>query len=129
MSLPRPKEVYVTDNKRLVYSTEHGTLDQPMRDKRKKSKHQTRAIAITRSSKHGVRIRREVKGRGGKTVSVVDGLPLPDEELKALLKRIKGQLGTGGTMRNGSLEIQGDHRKTLLYMLVQEGYTTKLAGG
>ncbi len=120
----------MVNNKLLVYSTEHGSLGKPMRDAgKKKSKRQARTIAITNPPKHGVRIRREVKGRGGKTVSVIDGLPLSDEGLKALLKKLKGQLGTGGAIKNGSLEIQGDHREKLLYMLEKGGYKSKLAGG
>ncbi len=120
----------MTDSKRLVYSTEHGALGKPMGGKGKKTpKRQTRPAAVINPSKHGVRIRREAKGRGGKTVSVIDGLSLSDGELKALLKKFKGQLGTGGAIKNGSLEIQGDHREKLLYMLEQEGHKSKLAGG
>jgi len=118
----------MTDSKRLVYSTVHGSLGKPMRGKGKKKPRQP-GTAIINPSKHGVRIRREVKGRSGKTVSVIDGLPLSDEELRTLLKQLKGQLGTGGTIRNGNLEIQGDQRDKLLQLLKKEGYKAKLAGG
>jgi translation initiation factor 1 len=70
-----------------------------------------------------------VKGRGGKTVCVVDGLALNDAELKSLLKTLKGKLGTGGAVKSGCLEIQGDHRDKLLQLLEKEGYKAKFAGG
>lgn len=121
----------MTDGKRLVYSTEHGSLGKPMRGKGKKKPQQQQAqgTGIKNPVKHGVRIRREVNGRGGKTVSVIDGLPLPDGALKVLLRKFKGQLGTGGAVKNGILEIQGDHREKLLHLLEREGYKVKLAGG
>jgi len=118
----------MADSKRLVYSTEHGPLVKPMRGKGKKKPRQQGATTIN-PSKRGVRIRREVKGRGGKTVSVIDGLPLSDEGLKVLLKKLKGQLGTGGSIKNGNIEIQGNHRDKLLQLLEKEGYKAKLAGG
>jgi len=118
------------DSNRLVYSTEHGQLDKPMRGKgKKKPKQQAQAVITKNPAKQGVRIHREVKGRGGKTVCVIDGLSLSDGELKALLKKLKRQLGTGGAIKNGNLEIQGDHRDKLLQLLEKEGYKAKLAGG
>jgi len=117
----------MNDNLRLVYSTEHGQVAKAMK-KNKKNK-RSPAVPTGNKAKQGVRIRREVKGRGGKTVSVIDGLPLPDGELKAILKKLKSQLGTGGAIKNGSIEIQGDHRDKLLQLLEKEGHKTKLAGG
>jgi translation initiation factor 1 len=120
----------MADSNRLVYSTEHGQIDKPMRGKgKKKSKHQAQAATIKNLAKQGVRIRREVKGRRGKTVCVVDGLHLPESELKLLLKRLKGKLGTGGAVKNNNLEIQGDHCEKLLLLLEQEGHKAKRAGG
>jgi len=118
------------DDRRLVYSTEHGSLAKPAqgRDK-KKSRPATPAPAIKNPAKQGVRIRRESKGRGGKNVCVIEGLGLPDVGLKALLKRLKAQLGTGGAVKDGCLEIQGDHREKLLALLEKEGHRAKLAGG
>lgn len=118
---------------RLVYSTEHGQLGKPMRDEKrpgKKGKGSAPAApAIKNPAKQGVRIRRESKGRGGKTVSIVDGLPLQGAELKALIKRLQAGLGTGGAIKDGALEIQGDHRDRLLQLLEKEGYKAKLSGG
>ncbi|MCK5308518.1 MAG: translation initiation factor [Zetaproteobacteria bacterium] len=80
-------------------------------------------------NKQGVRIRRESKGRGGKCVSVIDGLPLDEKGMKTVLKKLKGQLGTGGAVKGGSVEIQGDHREKLLLLLEKEGHKARLAGG
>jgi len=122
----------MSDNRRLVYSTEHGSLDKPMQKKggtNKKYRKQAATPVIKNPNKQGVRIRRESKGRGGKTVSVIDGLPLNDPELKLLLKKLKSQLGTGGAIKNSALEIQGDHREKLLELLDKAGYKARLAGG
>ncbi|MDQ6970259.1 MAG: translation initiation factor [Mariprofundus sp.] len=123
----------MNDDRRLVYSTEAGVLDKPMRNtavKRKKPRHQAnKAVNITNANKQGVRIRRESKGRRGKTVCIVDGLSMSDPELKSLLKKLKGQLGCGGAVKSGMLEIQGDHRDKVLLLLEKEGIKAKLAGG
>ena len=76
-----------------------------------------------------VRIQRESKGRKGKTVTVVRGLPLDETELKSLLKELKKVCGTGGAVKNFNLEIQGDHRERLLSEIQKRGYKAKLAGG
>lgn len=76
-----------------------------------------------------VRIRRETKGRGGKAVTVIDGLPLPPDQLKVLAKELKKRCGVGGSTREGSIEIQGDARDTLKQELEKRGYRVKLAGG
>ena len=120
----------MSDDRRLVYSTEHGSLGRPTQEKdRKKTGRSAQAPAIKNPAKQGVRIRRESKGRGGKTVCVIDGLELPGEALKALLKRLKGQLGTGGAVKDDSIEIQGDHRDKLLALLAREGIKAKPSGG
>ena len=75
------------------------------------------------------RIRREVGGRGGKTVTVVSGLPLDAVALAALSKRLKSACGSGGTVKSGALEFQGDHREQLVSLLASEGFKSKLAGG
>lgn len=76
-----------------------------------------------------VRIRRETSGRKGKGVTTVAGIPLVDAELKALMKKMKKTCGTGGALKEGIIEIQGDHREKLKVMLEKEGFTVKLAGG
>ena len=76
-----------------------------------------------------VRIHRETKGRKGKGVSIVTGLDLSDKELKALAKKLKARCGTGGTVKDGNIEIQGDQRDTLMAELEKLGYTVRKAGG
>ncbi|MFQ5518796.1 MAG: translation initiation factor [Mariprofundus sp.] len=121
------------DDRRLVYSTEQGSLDKPMQKKqaagKKKRQQATSAPSIKNPNKQGVRIRRESKGRGGKVVCIVDGLQLDDNSLKKLLKTLKSQLGTGGAVKNSMLEIQGDHREKLLLLLEKQGHQARLAGG
>lgn len=76
-----------------------------------------------------VRVRRETKGRGGKTVTVVVGVPLDDAGVKALGGELKRRCGTGGTAKDGEIEIQGDHRDLIVAELEKRGYTVKRAGG
>ncbi|SHI93884.1 translation initiation factor 1 (eIF-1/SUI1) [Malonomonas rubra DSM 5091] len=76
-----------------------------------------------------VRIQRETKGRKGKGVTLITGVPLAGEELKKLAKSLKQKCGTGGTIKNGVIEIQGDHRDLLLAELQQKGWAVKKAGG
>jgi len=76
-----------------------------------------------------VRIRREVKGRKGKGVTTIHGLPLGPADLQALGSELKRRCGTGGTVKNGVVEIQGDHRDFLLEELGSLGYRVKKAGG
>jgi translation initiation factor 1 len=76
-----------------------------------------------------VRVSREVAGRKGKGVSVVSGLPLGSVELEALAGELKRRCGSGGTVRDGRIEIQGDHRDLLVTELASRGYQVKRAGG
>jgi translation initiation factor 1 len=76
-----------------------------------------------------VQIRREVKGRKGKTVTVISGLPLGEKELGQLANTLKRRCGSGGTVRDGLIMIQGDHRETLLRELQREKYRARIAGG
>jgi translation initiation factor 1 len=76
-----------------------------------------------------VRVGRETKGRKGKGVTVVTGLPLDAMDLAALAKELKSQCGAGGTTRDGVIEIQGDHRDRLVAALQTRGYAVKKSGG
>jgi translation initiation factor 1 len=76
-----------------------------------------------------VRLRRETKGRGGKGVTLIDGLPLEEDALLALAKQLKNKCSSGGTVKDGVIEIQGDHRIQLQSLLEAQGYKVKLAGG
>ncbi len=74
-------------------------------------------------------LHREFKGRGGKTVTMVKNLVLSEKDLKALSKELKRACGTGGTIKDGVIEIQGDHRENILGILQKQGYKVKIAGG
>jgi translation initiation factor 1 len=76
-----------------------------------------------------VRVRREVKGRRGKTVTTIEGVPLPDAELRDLGSELKRRCGSGGAVKDGVIEIQGDHRDALVAELEGRGYTVRRAGG
>ncbi|WNW13195.1 translation initiation factor Sui1 [Pseudomonas sp. DTU_2021_1001937_2_SI_NGA_ILE_001] len=75
------------------------------------------------------RVRRETKGRGGKTVTTVSGVPLAEDALKDLAKALKQRCGTGGSLKDGVIEIQGDHVELLLAELVKKGFKAKKSGG
>ncbi|WP_243373732.1 translation initiation factor Sui1 [Geotalea sp. SG265] len=114
-------------NSRLVYSSEQGRIC-PECGKavggcicRKK--------ALKGPGDGIVRVQRETKGRGGKTVTVITGLPGDDNALKAISGELKRRCGTGGTVKDGVIEIQGDHRELLLAELEKKGYKVKRAGG
>lgn len=76
-----------------------------------------------------MRVSRQTQGRGGKGVSVISGLPMNDQQLEALAKELKHRCGSGGTVRDGTIEIQGDHRDTLVAELVRRGFAARRAGG
>ena len=76
-----------------------------------------------------IRIALDRKGRGGKSVTLVTGLSGSDDALKQLAAELKRRCGTGGTLKDGVIEIQGDHRDTLLELLRAKGFTVKRSGG
>jgi translation initiation factor 1 len=76
-----------------------------------------------------VRVSRETQRRGGKAVTVVRGVPLSDDELAALGKRLRTACGAGGTLKDGVIEVQGDHADKVLGLLLQAGFKAKRAGG
>jgi len=114
----------------LVYSTEHGETcpdcRQPVADCRCDEQAEQARLAELDGI---VRLRRETSGRKGKGVTTVSGIPLPAAELKVLAKALKKRCGTGGAVKEGVIEIQGDHRDTLKAELEARGYTVRLAGG
>jgi translation initiation factor 1 len=80
-------------------------------------------------NQHSLKIQASRKGKGGKTVSIVSGFQVSPETLQSLTKQLKNQCGTGGTMRDREIEIQGDHKQKLLEILTKLGYKAKLSGG
>ena len=115
------------NNSGLVYSTEHGKMCQncakPLAQcSCGQKKVQAKGDGI-------VRVSRETKGRKGSGVTLVTGLPLAEPELAALAKQLKQRCGSGGTVKNGVIEVQGDHREVVLAELIRLGYQAKKAGG
>ena len=110
----------------LVYSTDGGRMcpacRQPLADCRCGKPATPRGDGV-------VRVSRESKGRGGKTVTLVRGLDLEEDALAALGKRLRNACGAGGTAKDGVLEIQGDHCERVIALLQAEGRTVKRAGG
>jgi translation initiation factor 1 len=114
---------------RLVYSTETGRVAAPPTPGRKPKPAAKAATAPALPDDGVVRIFREKGGRGGKTVTVVRGLPERGAALEARAGELKRLCGAGGTIRDGAIEVQGDHRDKVAERLRGLGYTVKLAGG
>jgi len=113
-------------NSTLVYSSETGMVKQPTSGKPDKDRTQA---PPPHPADGTVRLQRQTKGRGGGTVVVITGIPLAGVELKNLAGELKKRCGCGGTVKDGVIEIQGDHRDTLFAALQAKGYRVKLAGG
>ncbi|WP_321839195.1 translation initiation factor Sui1 [Paraburkholderia bannensis] len=113
---------------RLVYSTDSGRMcpecQRPIADCICK------ATAKARPAGDGmVRVSRETKGRGGKSVTVVKGVALDPMALALLGKQLRSACGSGGTVKDGTIEIQGDHCERVVEALKQAGHSVKRAGG
>jgi len=74
-------------------------------------------------------LHRESKGRSGKAVTLIKNLTLSEADMKALAKKLKATCGSGGTVKDGNIEIQGEHREKIAEALVKLGYKIKVAGG
>jgi len=116
-----------SNNASLVYSSEFGRVC-PSCSKPVKSCI-CRKASTAPAGDGVVRVRRESKGRGGKTVMVITGLPLDATALTALAGELKRSCGCGGTAKDGVIEIQGDHGDHVLAELAKRGYKAKRAGG
>jgi translation initiation factor 1 len=114
---------------RLVYSTDAGRICPDCRQPVAQCRCKALAAAARPAGDGIARVSRERQGRGGKTVTVVRGLPLAEAELQALGKQLRAACGSGGTAKQGVLEIQGDHRDRVLALLQQQGFKAKAAGG
>ncbi|WP_257253025.1 MULTISPECIES: translation initiation factor [unclassified Endozoicomonas] len=100
---------------KLVYSTDMGRI------KEEKVKDEV--------GDGNVRVRPEKKGRGGKVVTVITGLPLAGNDLKAYAKTLKKRCGGGGAVKDGNIELQGDHVDVMVDVLKSAGYDAKRSGG
>lgn len=111
----------------LVYSTDAGRMCPVCR--RPLVQCTCRRAAARPAGDGVVRVSRESKGRGGKTVTLVRGLALDAAALAALGGQLKAACGSGGTVRDGVIEVQGEHRERILHLLQAQGVRAKIAGG
>lgn len=109
------------EKRQVVWSSSAG-------DQRKQSGASTPVKSLP-PNQQTVYLHRESKGRRGKGVSLVKNLVLSEKEMKALAKKLKQACGTGGTVKNGVIEIQGEQRKKIAEVLKKLGYKVKIAGG
>jgi translation initiation factor 1 len=123
---------------RLVYSTDGGrvstcpTCGLPYKNCRCEQGQVPQGPEFTASNKKNdgiVRVQRDRKGRGGKTVTVISGVPAGDVALTALAQQLKKLCGSGGTVKEGNIEIQGDHCDKVQAKLKEMGYKVRRAGG
>ena len=106
-------------NSKLVYSTDKGRI---------KTSEETQ-VNPNAATDGIIRLKRETKGRGGKGVTIATGFDLEGKALKDLAKKLKQLCGTGGTVKDGQIEIQSDQREKMKEFLEKQGFSVKLAGG
>lgn len=112
----------------IVYSTDHGRMC-PNCGNPYNNCQCNRLIKIVPTGDQIVRVSRETKGRKGKGVTVITGVPLPEDELKKLAAKLKNKCGCGGTVKNDTIEIQGDKRDEIIELLKPNGWKIKKSGG
>ena len=106
---------------RTVWSSNQGDL--------RKQENRSRHVKSLPPNQQTVYLHRDSKGRGGKAVTLVKKLVLAEEDLKQLAKQLKQVCGSGGTVKDDVIEIQGEHREKIAEALVKMGYKVKIAGG
>jgi translation initiation factor 1 len=106
---------------RTVWSSEQG-------DQRKNSQDRSATPSLP-PKQQTIYLHRDSKGRGGKAVTLVKGLMLSEDDLKSMAKKLKQDCGTGGTIKDGVIEIQGEHREKIAEILRKLEYKVKIAGG
>jgi len=109
------------NNSRTVWSSSDG--DQRKKEQRSRN---TKSLPPQQQTAY---LHRESGGRGGKVVSIVKNLTLSEDDMKSLAKKLKQECGTGGTVKDGVIEIQGEHRQKMADVLQKLGYKVKIAGG
>ena len=120
-------------NNKTVWSSEDGDLRKkkdltpgpPLRGASRSPEARGESLPPQRQTIH---LHRESAGRGGKAVTLVKNLVISAEDMKSLAKRLKQECGSGGTVKDGTIEIQGDHRDALVRELESRGWKVKRAG-
>jgi translation initiation factor 1 len=110
-----------TNKNQTVWSSDQGDL--------RKTQIETRKVKSLLPHEQTVYLHRDSKGRGGKTVTLVKKLVLSEEDMKELVTKLKQVCGSGGTVKDGVIEIQGEHREKIAEALKKMGYRVKIAGG
>ena len=108
-------------NNKTVWSSEHGDL--------RKTNQTTANMKSLPSQQQTIYLHRETSGRRGNAVTLVKNLVLSADDLKLLAKKLKQDCGTGGTIKGGVIEIQGEQRERIADILRKLGYKVKIAGG
>ena len=111
------------DEHRTVWSSKEGDMRKDLRYRK------PAPVKSLPPQQQKVYLHRESKGRGGKTVTLVKGLVLSEQDLKVLAKKLKRACGSGGTIKDGLIEIQGEHRQKIADVLQKQGFKVKIAGG
>ena len=113
----------------VVYSTGIGAICPGCRRPRAQCVCKSVTGNALRSDAGVVRVSRQTQGRSGKGVTLISGLSLAPAELAALATELKRRCASGGTIRGENIEIQGEHRDTLVAELIRRGFTARRAGG
>jgi translation initiation factor 1 len=111
----------MSKNERLVWSSDQG-------DMRGKKKTQIAKASLPPEQQMAY-LHRQTGGRGGKAVTLVKNLALAKDDLESLARKLKQECGTGGTIKGGVIEIQGEQRERIAVILQKLGYKVKVAGG
>ncbi len=112
-----------------VYSTSQGRICPVCHNPIDKCKCKSISSNINVNKDGITRLSLDRKGRGGRVVTLISGLPLQLDQLRTLTKEIKQKCGTGGSIKNGKIEIQGDVRNEVFNLLIDKGLKVKIAGG
>ncbi|MGH8231996.1 MAG: translation initiation factor Sui1 [Steroidobacteraceae bacterium] len=113
----------------IVYSTGAGRMCPGCRRTIARCVCKTAAAAAARAQAGAVRVSRQTQGRAGKAVTVINGLPLSAAALTELASELKRHCGSGGTVRDGVIELQGEHRDAVVAELRRRGFSAKRSGG
>jgi translation initiation factor 1 len=113
----------------IVYSTGPGRMCPGCRRPVAQCACKTAAGKAVRADAGTVRVSRQTQSRAGKAVTLITGLPLAPAELQALARELKRHCGSGGTVKDGVIEIQGEHRDAVLAQLTRRGFAAKRSGG
>jgi translation initiation factor 1 len=120
---------YVFRPMSIVYSTGSGRICPGCRRPIAQCACKTAKGQALRADAGMVRVSRQTQSRAGKAVTIITGLPLTGDQLAQLASELKRRCGSGGTVKDGAIEIQGEHRDTLVAELVRRGFAAKRSGG